>query len=184
MKPFLLSILMLSVYIGRAAAGVSEPEGYRLENYGAPVPDTVQGSRTIHTTELKALLDHAEALPIDVFPSPRRPEGMRADQPWMPVPHRDIPGSLWLPDIGQGQISPDLDRWFRERLARAGVNTHHVFVFYCRSQCWLSWNAAKRAASYGYSNIVWYPDGVDGWEAAGLPLMEATPEQFVLPPAK
>jgi rhodanese-related sulfurtransferase len=40
----------------------------------------------------------------------------------------------------------------------------------------MSWNAAKRVLSYGYSNVAWYPDGTDGWERAGLPLVEAQPE--------
>jgi rhodanese-related sulfurtransferase len=40
----------------------------------------------------------------------------------------------------------------------------------------MSWNAAKRAVALGYSNIIWYPDGTDGWEKAGLPLTPATPE--------
>jgi rhodanese-related sulfurtransferase len=40
----------------------------------------------------------------------------------------------------------------------------------------MSWNAAKRALTYGYSNISWYPLGSDGWEQAGLPLVEAKPE--------
>jgi PQQ-dependent catabolism-associated CXXCW motif protein len=42
-------------------------------------------------------------------------------------------------------------------------------VFYCLADCWMSWNAAKRAASWGYREVLWYRDGTDGWEAAGLP---------------
>ena len=49
-------------------------------------------------------------------------------------------------------------------------------VFYCLADCWMSWNATKRAASYGFRNVSWYPDGSDGWHAAGLPLQEAHPE--------
>jgi rhodanese-related sulfurtransferase len=40
----------------------------------------------------------------------------------------------------------------------------------------MSWNAAKRALSYGYSNVVWYPEGTDGWELEDLPLADAQPE--------
>ena len=39
----------------------------------------------------------------------------------------------------------------------------------------MSWNAVKRAASFGYTRLYWYRDGTDGWEAAQLPLAEATP---------
>jgi rhodanese-related sulfurtransferase len=44
----------------------------------------------------------------------------------------------------------------------------------------MSWNAAKRAAQYGYSQVYWYPDGSDGWEKAGLSLAEARPELLPL----
>ena len=32
----------------------------------------------------------------------------------------------------------------------------------------MSWNAAKRALSWGYSNVAWYPDGTDGWRTPGF----------------
>jgi 3-mercaptopyruvate sulfurtransferase SseA len=40
----------------------------------------------------------------------------------------------------------------------------------------MSWNAAKRAPSYGYSNVAWYPEGTDGWQRADLPVAESQPE--------
>ena len=51
-----------------------------------------------------------------------------------------------------------------------------LLVFYCLRDCWMLWNAAKRALALGYKNVAWYPDGTDGWEAAELPLQEAKPE--------
>jgi rhodanese-related sulfurtransferase len=30
----------------------------------------------------------------------------------------------------------------------------------------MSWNAAKQALSYGYTNVAWYPEGTDGWQRA------------------
>ena len=39
----------------------------------------------------------------------------------------------------------------------------------------MSWNAAKRAVEWGYSSVVWYPLGADGWEEAKLPLEENKP---------
>ncbi|HEM46079.1 MAG TPA: PQQ-dependent catabolism-associated CXXCW motif protein, partial [Alphaproteobacteria bacterium] len=32
-----------------------------------------------------------------------------------------------------------------------------------------------RALSWGHSDVYWYPEGTDGWAAAGLPLEESTP---------
>ena len=44
-----------------------------------------------------------------------------------------------------------------------------LLVIYCQANCWMSWNAAKRALSYGYPNVAWYPEGTDGWQRADLP---------------
>jgi PQQ-dependent catabolism-associated CXXCW motif protein len=51
-----------------------------------------------------------------------------------------------------------------------------ALVVYCLRDCWMSWNAAKRILGMGYPNVVWYPDGTDGWAEADLPLQEAIPE--------
>ena len=48
-------------------------------------------------------------------------------------------------------------------------------VIYCLRDCWMSWNAAKRAVAWGYTNIIWYPDGTDGWQAADLAMEQAQP---------
>jgi len=48
-------------------------------------------------------------------------------------------------------------------------------VFYCFADCWMGWNATKRAASWGFTRLYWYRDGIDGWEAAKLPVAEAEP---------
>ena len=56
-----------------------------------------------------------------------------------------------------------------------GGDRAKLLVIYCLRDCWMSWNVAKRAISWGYSNVAWYPDGTDGWQDAGLPLSEAVP---------
>ena len=40
----------------------------------------------------------------------------------------------------------------------------------------MSWNAAKRIIGMGYANVIWYPEGTDGWAEADLPLRESMPE--------
>ena len=96
----------------------------------------------------------------------------------MPLPRRDIPGSIWLPDVGRGAISPALDAWFATHL-RAAVSAHpsEPVVFYCLSHCWMSWNAARRAVLLGIPHVAWYPGGSDGWEAAGHPLAVTGPQK-------
>jgi rhodanese-related sulfurtransferase len=39
----------------------------------------------------------------------------------------------------------------------------------------MSWNAAKRAVAWGYNGVAWYPEGTDGWQEVGLPLVEGKP---------
>jgi hypothetical protein len=30
--------------------------------------------------------------------------------------------------------------------------------------------------AWGYANVIWYPEGTDGWAEADLPLRESMPE--------
>ncbi|HTO10396.1 MAG TPA: rhodanese-like domain-containing protein [Candidatus Binatia bacterium] len=47
-------------------------------------------------------------------------------------------------------------------------------AFFCLSaECWLSYNAALRARTLGYTAVSWYRGGVKAWEAAGLDLLDA-----------
>ena len=46
-------------------------------------------------------------------------------------------------------------------------------VFYCLADCWMSWNAS--AVGWGYTNLYWYRDGIDAWEAARVPTADAEP---------
>ena len=39
----------------------------------------------------------------------------------------------------------------------------------------MSWNAAKRILSMGFTNVAWYPDGTDGWTEKYF-LADAQPE--------
>jgi quinoprotein dehydrogenase-associated probable ABC transporter substrate-binding protein/PQQ-dependent catabolism-associated CXXCW motif protein len=156
---------------------VEEPADFRMDDYRAPVPATLRGAQVVNTDALKVMVEAGDAVLIDVLPAPRRPEGMQPGTPWMPVPRRDLPHSLWLPDVGRGAISPQMDAWFQQRLTQATAgDKEKMVVFYCLSQCWMSWNAGKRAITYGYRNVIWYPDGSDGWAAAGLDLAEAVPQ--------
>ena len=70
--------------------------------------------------------------------------------------------------------------YLRQGLARAsGGNNATLLVIYCQADCWMSWNAAKRVLSYGYTNVAWYPEGTDGWQRANLPVADSQPEPRV-----
>ncbi len=169
------AILLLASPTG-AAEAPPEPDGYRLDAYHAPTPLTVAGHPPIDTTQARRLWEADAATFIDVVAPVRRPASLPAGTVWSPTPHLDIPGSLWLPDSGRGALNPTLEAWLRTNLARlAAAKPDASLVFYCRADCWMSWNATKRALEWGYHGALWYRDGTDGWSEASLPLAEAQP---------
>jgi PQQ-dependent catabolism-associated CXXCW motif protein len=162
---------------GAANAEVPEPEGYRLENYRAPVPATLRGAKVIGTDEAEAIWRSHVASFVDVLPRPPRPRDLPAGTLWRDRPRANIPGSIWLPDTGYGELASSMAGYFANGLDKASHGDRsRMLVLYCLADCWMSWNAAKRALALGYSNIAWYPEGTDGWQAALLPLQDATPE--------
>jgi len=156
---------------------VPEPDGYRMDDYRAPVPETLAGARVLTTAEAEAIWRAKAAVFIDVLPRPPKPQNLPAGTVWRDKPRFNIPGSIWLPDTGYGKLAEATEDYLRRGLARAsGGTTAAPLVIYCQADCWMSWNAAKRVLSYGYSNVAWYPDGTDGWERANLPLTQSQPE--------
>lgn len=155
---------------------IPERSGFRTEEYRAPTPPTLRGARVLSTDQAKSLWESGVAVFVDVLPQPPRPAGLPAGTIWRPRPRYDIPGSIWLPDTGYGELAPVTEAYLRAGLELAiGNDRDRWIVFYCLKDCWMSWNAAKRAMGLGYSHIAWYPDGTDGWEAAHLPLEKREP---------
>ena len=149
----------------------AEPDDYRLDEYHAVVPKTLKGARVITTDEAADIWKAKSAAFIDVMPQAPKPADLPEGTIWRDKPRRDVPGSLWLPDVGYGALAPEMDTYFRDGLAKAtGGDLSKPVVIYCKANCWQSWNAGKRAMEYGYKNIIWFRDGTDGWEAAGLEL--------------
>lgn len=163
-------LLLSLLFAAAASAGdVAEPEGYWGGPINSPVPATISGGKVIHTQALAKLLEEEGSVIVDVSNTPKRPEGMALDLPWLPLPQDAIPGSIWIPDVGMAEVSAPLDEFFREELSEAtDGHLDATVVIYCHEQCWLSWNAAKRAINYGYRNVHWYPEGIEGWRAAGF----------------
>jgi PQQ-dependent catabolism-associated CXXCW motif protein len=154
-----------------------EPEGYRTDNYRAPVPAALAGARVLATAEAEAIWRAGAGVFIDVLPHPPKPQNLPAGTIWREKPRLNIPGSIWLPDTGYGTLAAATEDYLRRGLFRAaGGNNATLLVIYCQADCWMSWNAAKRVRSYGYPNVAWYPEGTDGWERANLPMAESQPE--------
>jgi quinoprotein dehydrogenase-associated probable ABC transporter substrate-binding protein/PQQ-dependent catabolism-associated CXXCW motif protein len=159
-------------------SSVPEPAGYRMDRYRSPVPATLTGATVLSTAALQQLIAEQAPVLIDVMPKQRRPEGRDATQLWMEPAREHVPGSVWLPNVGYGELAPDFAEWFATELAKlTGGDQAKPVVFYCDANCWMSWNAAKRAIEeLGYTSVHWYPEGIQGWKRAGQPLVTAQAE--------
>ena len=170
----LAAAVLLPAVATAASVAPAEPAGYRMGGYHGPVPATLHGATVLDDAGAAAAW-RAGVPFIDTSPQPPRPAGLPASALWVPRAHPDIPGSVWLPDVGYGALAPATERYFRAGLRRAtGGDPSRRIVIYCKESCWHSWNAAKRAVAWGYTHVAWYPNGVNGWKRAGLPLKDNT----------
>ena len=170
-----ISFVALAGFESQSQNPPPEPPGYRMEDYRAPTPATLAGARVVTTAEAENLWK-AGAVFVDVLPHTPRPANLPAGTIWREKTRMDIPGSIWLPDTGYGALAAATESYLRDGLERVTGGDHtRWLVFYCLQSCWMSWNAAKRALTMGYGNVAWYPEGTEGWEAAGLPLQETKP---------
>lgn len=172
----LVGLVLWAAASAAAADAPREPEGFRMGDYRSPVPATLAGARVLKTEEALQLWDAGIARFIDVLPRPPKPAGLGEDVVWRPPERLNIPGSIWLANVGFGKLSPEREAYFREALEEiTGGARNAPLVFYCLANCWMSWNAAKRAVGWGYTNVHWYPDGTDGWAIAGGDLEKSEP---------
>ncbi|KRW61964.1 PQQ-dependent catabolism-associated CXXCW motif protein [Pseudomonas sp. TTU2014-080ASC] len=168
-----LSLLacMLAAAPAPAAPELFNADGYRSSHYRSPTPEQATPARTLDTASLQRLLNEQTPALIDVYGRQWLHGQFIEDEV-----HANIPGSTWLANTGLGELDRRWQQYFEDNLERISLgNKDWPLVFYCRSDCWLGWNAVKRAHQLGYSNLYWYRDGIDAWEQAGLPLTPAHP---------
>ena len=178
----MLRVLLLAACLlpgALAAEAVPEPEGFREAPYAAPVPEGLTGAATVHTEEARRLWEDGRVAFIDVLPREPRPENLPEGTIWRDKPRDSIPGAIWLPNTGYAELSSEERAYLESGLARAtGGDPSRPVLFFCRSECWMSWNAAKRALSMGYGDVRWYPEGTDGWTEAGFATERAEPMEM------
>lgn len=150
--------------------------GYRIAHYRAPVPPSVPGGTRISAADVDALRRDQNAALIDVMASYGAGPDPQTGAWRLSKPRTNIPGSIWLPDVGKGKIEPTLEAYFRQNLQLVtGGDKRRAVIIYCQADCWMSWNAVRRAAGYGYSNLYWLSEGTDGWSDWDGTLVPATP---------
>jgi PQQ-dependent catabolism-associated CXXCW motif protein len=138
--------------------GIAPSAQLRLEDHASPTPTAIPGARLIGTDELRGLLN--------------------APPEWRPLlfdvlgdsGHQSIPGAIALPGAGRGSSFDDqVQQRLRQMLdlATRGERGRQL-VFFCSGPgCWLSYNAALRAARLGYGDVRWYRGGLEAWRASG-----------------
>jgi PQQ-dependent catabolism-associated CXXCW motif protein len=163
---------------GPAPVGVPppEPDSYRTDDYRKPVPLTLKGATALSSADAMKIWSEKTAVFIDVYPHPPKPPGLPAGTIWRDTTHMSIEDAVWLPNVGYGVLSAEHDGYFRRNLeALTKGDKTKPLVFFCLKNCWMSWNAAKRALSYGYKNVSWFRDGSDGWQEIGGLVVEVRP---------
>ncbi len=147
-----------------------------MEEYRAPVPATLEGATVVGPEEAHALWEAGETAFIDVLPRAPKPAKLPPGTIWRETPRVSIPGAIWLPNVGFGALAEVTDAYFRAGLeAATGGDKAHPVLFFCLENCWMSWNAAKRALGHGYTRVYWLPEGSDGWALFGYPVEELEP---------
>lgn len=148
-------------------------DGFRITRYRSPSPPDSEDAILINTEELHSLLSNTpNPILFDVLPL------VTAQGVFVQRKERlNIPNSYWLPNVGKGVLGKANEAYFRYYLERyTGADKNKPIVMYCRADCWMSWNAVKRAKNWGYSNLYWYRDGMNGWRDADLRQVSSTPE--------
>ena len=173
------SVCLLAGFTGALAAGLAADDrlyfswdGYRIAHYRSPPTAPVEGGQRIDTDQVRQLLqEQPRPVLIDV-----QPVGWQDGIFLITRPRLHLPGSIWLPNVGLGEPDERLLRYFRTQLKKAtGEDPFYPVILYCTADCWMSWNAVRRASRWGYQRLYWYAEGTDGWREAGLELVRGTP---------
>src|SRR5689334_25197273 len=101
-----------------------EPDGYRMDDYRAPVPATLAGVRVLTTAEAASIWRAKAGVFIDVLPRAPKPKNLPVGTVWRDQPRLNIPGSTWLPDTGYGKLAPATEDYLRRGLVRATADNN------------------------------------------------------------
>jgi len=159
----------------RADDGLFDTQGYRRARYRAAIDRLPDPAARI--TMAAALEWGDDALFLDVLPAEGALRDAGSGHWTLAEPHETIPGALWFPEVGRAPVDPALWRALTGRVAAwRRDHPHGPIVVFCRADCWMSWNAARRLAREGVAGVTWLPEGIDGWHDAGRALVAVVPE--------
>lgn len=172
-----LAILAMSVGTpGVTQDAVFDAEGYRSARYRAPVSVDPRPASRIALPAAIELAQRGGALFIDVMPAEGGVRDPATGRWRLSIEHETITGAAWHPEAGRSPVDPALWQGLERAVAKARKrHPAKPVVVFCRADCWMSWNAARRLASRGLRGVWWLSEGTDGWHAAGLRLVTTRP---------
>lgn len=148
-----------------------DSRGYRSARYRAPVHGDPRPAIRIALPAALMLVPGRDALFLDVMPAEGGARDKASGRWRLSQRHETISGAIWYPEVGRAPVDATLWEAFVRTARRAGKPV----VVFCRVDCWMSWNAARRLAEGGVRNVLWFAEGTDGWHAAGRPLVTGRP---------
>ncbi|WP_066554847.1 rhodanese-like domain-containing protein [Croceicoccus bisphenolivorans] len=147
-----------------AAAQDFDADGYRAASYRAPVDRDPRPAARLALPAALLLQPGRDALFIDVLPAMGGVRDASTGQWRLGEEHLTIPGAVWHPEAGRSEPDPALWNALVAEVERARRTDPHVpVILFCRTDCWMGWNAARRLASQGQTNIWWLAEGIEGW---------------------
>ena len=174
---YLTSTMAIATNISTQEQASTEP--YRGLPYHAPTTLTPpNGVKRISVDELRSCLARKQKpVLIDVYGAIFREESLDFDGAWLvSTPHKSLPDSTWLPNVGKQELIPVVEDYYRFHLKElTGNDLSKTLVIFCVEDCWMGWNAAKRAREWGYTNVMWFREGIDAWKEKGWPLHDIEP---------
>ncbi|HEX2539547.1 MAG TPA: rhodanese-like domain-containing protein [Caldimonas sp.] len=130
-----------------------------------PTPTTIPGGKVVGTRQLAQWM-----------------QGQQGQQGKVLLLHvvgssTHLPNAIPATPASQGgRFDDPVQNEFGEYLQKATAGDRsRLVVTYCQGvRCWGSYNAALRAIRMGYTNVHWYRGGMEAWQQAGLPLLDAS----------
>lgn len=170
------SVLLAACCLALAAPVLAQSadfdsQGYRTARYRAPVQGEPRPARRIALPAALMLTPGRDALFVDVMPVEGGVRDKASGRWTLSQRHETIPGAAWHPETGRSPVDSVLWAAFVREARRA----KKPVVVFCRVDCWMSWNAARRLSESGVANVWWFAEGTDGWHAAGRPLVRGRP---------
>jgi len=154
-----------------------DEQGYRSARYRAPVDRLPSPARRIALEDALKLAPGRDALFVDVLPVESGYRDPVSGRWHLSQPHETVPGAVWHPETGRSPVDPVLWRGLVAAVAATRADRPRLpVVLFCRVDCWMGWDAARRLAKGGTGRVLWLAEGIEGWSGAGRTLIAALPE--------